>query len=133
MNHIPQGFSALTVHLNVEGVEDFLRFVGEAFGASVTMVTRHEDGRVRHAEVAIEGVTLECAEARPEWPSTRVGLHLFVRDPDAAHARAVAAGAQETYPVTTHPYGERSGGVRDRWGNDWYLAAVVDPEARRKA
>jgi PhnB protein len=78
----------------------------------------------------LEGVAVEVSDARPGVPPSRVGLHVFVRDPDAAHARALSAGAAETYPVTTHPYGERSGGVRDRWGIDWYLAAVTDPVAR---
>lgn len=130
MSHVPPGFAAVTPYLNVADVEAFLRFVEAAFGATVTHVTRDADGAVRHAEFSLEGVTVECSEPRAPWPPTRVGLHVFVRDPDAAHARALAAGAEETYPVTDHPYGERSGGVRDRWGNDWYLAAVTDVTKR---
>jgi uncharacterized glyoxalase superfamily protein PhnB len=133
MSHVPHGFSAVTSYLCVEDAEGFLRFVQEAFGAPTTLVTRDPDGRIRHAEFSIEGVPVECSEARPPRSPTRTGFHVFVADPDAAHARALAAGATETYPVTVHPYGERSGGVRDRWGNDWYLAAVVDAAARAKA
>ncbi|MBI5434722.1 MAG: hypothetical protein HZA52_17955 [Planctomycetes bacterium] len=45
--------------------------------------------------------------------------------------RGVRAGATSRYAPTTHPYGERSGGVRDRWGNDWFLVTLVDAEKRR--
>ncbi|MFO0626232.1 MAG: hypothetical protein U0325_11510 [Polyangiales bacterium] len=130
MSHVPHGYSPVTPYLHVEGAEDFLRFVEVAFGAAVTARTRDADGRLRHAEFVIEGVAVEVSDVRPGDLPSRIGLHVFVRDPDAAHARALAAGAVETYAVATHPYGERSGGVRDRWGIDWYLAAVTDPVAR---
>jgi PhnB protein len=132
MSHIPEGYAAVTPYLCVEGADDFLRFVERAFGAHVGPATRGDDGRVRHAEFVIEGVAVECSDAPSPERASRVGLHVFVADPDAAHARALAAGATETYPVTTHPYGERSGGVRDRWGIDWYLARVTDPVARAR-
>ena len=52
------------------------------------------------------------------------------RAADAAHRRALEAGAEESYPVADHDYGERSGGLRDRWGNSWFLATVTDPVRR---
>ena len=127
--HVPHGHPSSTPYRVVDGADAFLAFVEAAFGGRV-LLRRHAEGRVAHAEVSIEGAVIEVGDARPEWPATRVGLHLFVADPDAVHARALAAGAALTYPLTDHPYGERSGGVRDRWGNDWFIAAVTDPVAR---
>lgn len=127
--HVPHGHHSVTPYLVVDGADAFLAFVEAAFGGRV-LLRHHAEGRVAHAEVSIEGAVIEVGDARPEWPATRVGLHLFVADPDAVHARALAAGAALTYPLTDHPYGERSGGVRDRWGNDWFIAAVTDPVAR---
>lgn len=132
-NHIPKGYSAVTPYLHVTDVEGFLRFVAAAFGAVTRAVTRDDAGAVRHAEFALEGVPVECSEATPGCATGGVALHVFVADPDAAVARAIAAGATATYPVTDHPYGERSGGVRDRWNIDWYLAAVTDHEVRERA
>lgn len=129
MSHVPAGFHTVTPYLSVPDADGFLDFLQAAFGAVVRGAHR-EDGAVRHAEVVIEGSVLELSEARPAWPARPVMLHVFVADPDAAFERAIAAGATVTYPVTDNPYGERSGGVRDRWGNDWFLAAVTDPVAR---
>ena len=132
MSHIPRGFHSVTPYLSVQGAADFLRFAQEAFGARVLMVSKDPEGGVTHAEIEIEGSVIELSEAREQWPATQVGLHVFVPDADAAHARAVAAGATSTYAPATHPYGERSGGVKDRWGNHWFLATVVDQVARSK-
>jgi uncharacterized glyoxalase superfamily protein PhnB len=129
MSNAPKGFATVTCYLNVEGAREFLHFVERAFGAKITMPPRG-DGPVQHAEFSIEGTILEISDARPEWPATRAALHVFVDDPDAAHGRALQAGATSTYAPTDHPYGERSGGVRDRWGNDWFLAKVIDHDKR---
>lgn len=127
MSHIPEGFHAVTLYLHVPDGAAYLDFVQRAFGAEVRHITREGD-RIRHAEIVLEGSIIEFGES-PDL--THVALHVFVPDPDAAHARALAAGATLLYEVTDHPYGERSGGVRDAWGNSYYLAAVTDPVARR--
>ena len=89
-----------------------------------------EGGLLAHGEVVIEGCVLELSEARAEWPPTRSALHLYVPDCDAAHTRALAAGASEVHPPMDQPYGERSSAVRDRWGTHWFLATVTDMAAR---
>ncbi|MGE3852631.1 MAG: VOC family protein [Planctomycetota bacterium] len=128
-HHVPTGFSALTPYLQLEGAAGFISFAQAAFGATIRM--KHADGdTLIHGEVVIEGCVLELSEARPEWPATRSALHLYVPDCDAAHARAVAAGAAEVHAPMDQPYGERSSAVRDRWGNDWFIATVTDMNAR---
>ena len=133
MQHVPKGFHTVTPYLNLEDAAAFVRFAEAAFGARILHVGKTPDGTIQHAEISIEGSMIELSEARPEWPATRCALHVFVPDADAAHARAVAAGATSTYPPATHPYGERSGSVQDRWGNQWFLATQVDPVARNVA
>ena len=129
MTHIPPDFHSVTPFLCLADAEGFLAFVQAAFGAQIRMVHRHE-GRVQHAEFSVEGSVLELGEARPGAPSRPVALHVFVPDVDAAFARALAAGGTQTHPVTTHNYGERSGGIQDAWGNDWYVATMTDVVAR---
>jgi uncharacterized glyoxalase superfamily protein PhnB len=51
-----------------------------------------------------------------------VSLHYYVPDADAAYERAVQAGGTSIYAPVTHPYGERSGGVLDPFGNKWWIA-----------
>jgi PhnB protein len=75
------------------------------------------------------GVATEAPELGTPSPETagattvRVSLH--VDDPDAAAARAIAAGATEMFPVADQPYGLRQGRVVDPFGHHWLIADGV--------
>jgi PhnB protein len=49
-------------------------------------------------------------------------IHLYVQDTDATYGRALEAGATSVDEPMERPYGERSAGVRDPFGNVWYIA-----------
>lgn len=127
--HIPEGFNALTPFLHVDDADGFIRWAKAALGATERF-SHHEDGRLVHGEIVIEGCVLELSEGREEWPAQPAAFHLYVPDPDEAYARAIEHGATSLYEVADHEYGERSGGVRDPFGNQWYLAKVTDHEKR---
>ncbi|MBH22956.1 MAG: hypothetical protein CMH57_00585 [Myxococcales bacterium] len=129
-SHVPEGFQTIVPYLFVDDPEGFVAFLVEAFDASSVKMHYEPEDVLRHGEVSVLGSVLELSQARPECPATAVHLHAFVPDADAAYARALAAGATSIYAPTDHDYGERSGGVRDRWGNRWYLATVTDAEKR---
>jgi PhnB protein len=44
---------------------------------------------------------------------------------DAWYRRAVEAGATPLHEPADQPYGDRSGGVRDAFGNQWYIATHI--------
>jgi uncharacterized glyoxalase superfamily protein PhnB len=54
-----------------------------------------------------------------------------VADADAAHARAVAAGAVIVRPLQDRPFGGRDFIVKDPEGNTW-TAGTFDPWAKRE-
>jgi len=45
---------------------------------------------------------------------------------DAAHERALKAGATSLSEPKDQFYGERNGGVMDAWGNHWYVATYKE-------
>jgi PhnB protein len=51
-----------------------------------------------------------------------VMLHVYVEDVDAMVERAVAAGAKLIRPVADQFYGDRTGGLEDPFGYQWYIA-----------
>ena len=60
---------------------------------------------------------------------------LYVEEVDAVVARAVAAGAKLTLPVSDKFYGDRSGTIEDPFGHVWTLATHtedVSPEEMKK-
>src|ERR1019366_552157 len=53
-------------------------------------------------------------------------VYIVVPDADAAHARALAAGAEVIRPLLETPYGSREFGVKDPEGHTW-IAGTYDP------
>jgi PhnB protein len=50
-----------------------------------------------------------------------VRMVMVVENPDAAFARAVAAGASVVWPVADQPYGWRVGRIVDPFGHHWEI------------
>jgi PhnB protein len=44
---------------------------------------------------------------------------------DATYSRAVNAGAVSISEPADQSYGDRSGGVKDAFGNQWYIATHI--------
>ena len=92
------------------------------------------DGSIHHAEIKIgDSIVMmgEPAEPAKARPST---LYLYVPDVDAAYKAALAGGKSLMEPADEF-YGDRSGGVEDPSGNQWYVAtriADVSPEEMQK-
>jgi uncharacterized glyoxalase superfamily protein PhnB len=75
-----------------------------------------------HAQVRIGDSTIEMGEAHGRWDPMPTTLHLYVPDTDALYRSAIEAGAESLMEPRDQPYGDRSGGVRDKWGNRWFIA-----------
>ena len=122
----------LTPHLFVRDADGAVAFYRSAFGAAELLRTRLPDGRVLFVELAMGDGRLLLSEETPSLnalaPPTVGGspvlLLLEVDDPDAAAARAVAAGAEIEMPVQEMFFGERYGVVRDPFGHRWALSTA---------
>jgi PhnB protein len=108
----PDGAALLEFAKNVFGAEEMFRSIGSAGGI--------------HGEVRIGDSMLMMGGGIPgkafhALPNT-TALHIYVRDCDAAYARALASGATSIDPPADQFYGERSASVKDFAGNFWYIA-----------
>ena len=123
MKPIPDGYHTVTPYLLVRGVPEFLEFLKNAFGAIELVRTKGGAGGI-HAEVKIGDSHIMMGDdgKRPTQPVT---LYLYVPDADAAYNRALKAGAGSIQPPTDQPYGDRSAGVTDPFGNTWYVATHI--------
>ncbi|MGH9380435.1 MAG: VOC family protein [Thermoanaerobaculia bacterium] len=126
---IPDGYHTVTPYLLVEDAPGILSFIERAFGGKV--LSRHlaPDGRVAHAEVQIGDSRVMLSEAREEWPAMPAMLHLYVEDVDAVYGQAVEAGGTSIREPEDMSYGDRSGGVRDAAGNQWWIATHIKVRA----
>ena len=113
-----RGFRTVTPYLRLQGAAEMIDFLKQAFGATENMRFNRPDGTIMHAQMQIGDSAVELADSDP----SPMALHLYVRDADTVYAKAVEAGATGLYAPRDQPYGDREGTVRDRWGNNWYIA-----------
>lgn len=128
---IREGFTTVTPYIRVREV-GLVDFLAQLFDAQETFSGRgggggmHREVRVGDSMVMIgEGV----AGAGGVMPIRPVEFHVFVKDADATFKRAIAAGATSLGEPADRPYGERSGFVRDPFGNHWYISTPLSPES----
>ncbi len=135
---IRPGYGTVTPYLMLNGVARFLEFADAAFDAVQTVRLAAPDGSVLHAEIRIGDSMLMMGEAREGWPAMPSALYLYVEDCDAVFRKALGAGADVVEEPTDQFYGDRSAGLRDEWGNLWFVATrkedlTPDELARRFA
>jgi uncharacterized glyoxalase superfamily protein PhnB len=129
VNYIPEGFHTVTPYFIVKDGPAFLAFLKGGMGAEEISVYRDEGGRIMHAQLRMGDSMLEFGEATTEYPPMKLCLHVYVPDTDALYERAVAAGAKTVRSPRVEPYGERSAGVEDPAGNQWWIATRVAQSA----
>lgn len=116
---------SVTPYLHVAGAAGCIDFLKQAFGAVEVMRHQTPDGFVHHAKMRLGDSVLELGEAHGQYPAMPANLHLYVADADATYKRAVAAGATALREPVDEPYGDRCGGVRDPFGNRWWIATHI--------
>ena len=126
---IPAGYHTVTPYLIVADAARMIDFMTRAFGAVETGRSATPEGRVMHASVRIGDSQVMLGEAFGEWKPLPCVLHLYVPDTDAVHASAIRAGATSLREPANQFYGDRSGGVLDAEGNQWWIATHVEDVA----
>lgn len=135
---IPDGYHTVTPYLLAADVRPLLDFLQRGLGAVEVEKMTAPDGSIRHAEVRIGDSMVMLGAAGGDYPPMPCMLYLYVEDVDALYQRALDAGATPVQPPADQFYGDRSGGVRDAAGNQWWMATHVedvppDELARRAA
>jgi uncharacterized glyoxalase superfamily protein PhnB len=132
---VPAMYGSITPHLVVSPAAEAIAFYGKAFGARPGLVMDGPGGMVMHAEVKIGDSILMLADEQPPMgpgPKTRktpknlggtsCNIMLYVKDVDAAFARAVDAGATVIMPPMDMFWGDRYSQVEDPFGHAWSIA-----------
>jgi PhnB protein len=119
------GAPTLQPYLHPLRAEPVLNFVKRAFGAQELGRHATPDGVIHHTTVKIGNALMEMGEAHGPYQPMPTMFYLYVEDCDAVYRRALSAGATSISEPTDQPYGDRSGGVTDSFGNKWYIATHI--------
>jgi len=125
VNPIPRGFRTVTPYMIAADGDAMLAFAKQAFGAEEAFRAIGGAGGI-HAETRIGDTMLMMGGGIPGKPfnakPNSTALHVYVEDTDTAYQKALQVGATSISEPQDHEYGERGAGVKDPFGNYWYIA-----------
>ena len=127
----PHGYAVAPL-LSVRNGARAVEFYKSAFDAVETFRVEDPSGAVV-ATLSVHGAEFWVADESPAHQNFSpeslgggtVRMILTVPDPDAAFARAIAAGATEVVPVKNE-YGWRLGRLADPFGHHWEIGKPLD-------
>jgi PhnB protein len=133
LSHLPKGYHSVTPYLIVDDAAAAIDFYVRAFGAEDVLRLPMGD-KIGHAEIRIGNSHVMLADEFPEMghqgPKSRGGptgsFMIYVKDVDAAFARALAAGATQERAVEDQFYGDCAGTLTDPFGHRWTIATQVE-------
>ena len=121
-SHIRHGFGSVRPY--VYGQLDTIQLIREAFDARELERVPGPSGFHIEAQIGDSMIVLEAAEPPPRGaiPSS---IYVYVPDVDRSFAKALELGALEISRPEQKPYQERAAGVKDRYGNTWWIATYT--------
>ena len=123
---IPEGMHTVTPFLVVDGGNDFIRFIEQSFDGKTTSIMKTKEGKVMHASLQIGDSQVMISDATEQYPAGSSRLYLYVDDVDATYNKAIGAKGVSLREPTDEFYGDRSSGVKDAWGNEWWIATHIE-------
>jgi uncharacterized glyoxalase superfamily protein PhnB len=119
---LPHGKQTVTPYMIIKGAAQFIEFLKEAFDAHEFGRAVNPDGAIGHAEVQVGNSTLMITDGKKEWRDTPCFLSVYVDDADEVFEQALKAGATQVTEMTAfNILGDRTGRVRDPFGNIWWI------------
>jgi len=125
----PEGYHSITSYLVVDGAARLIDFLAEVFDAEELERFAAPGNRIGHAEMQIGDSRVMLGDSHGEHNPMEAMLYVYVDDVDATYQRAVAAGAASVQAPVDQFYGDRSCGVKDPFGNVWWIATHIEDVA----
>lgn len=121
--HIRHGIGSVRPYLY--GDLKVPELVKHAFGAQeLERLPVGDHGFHIEARIGDSMIVIEAGDP-PHPGGMRASIYVYVEDVDAAYRRALAAGASSIAEPADKPYQERAAGVKDSYGNIWWLATYM--------
>lgn len=122
----PEGSPVVCPYLMVASVEAQMEFLVKVFNARIVEDAKRKDGYIQHGEVAIGESLLMMGRASKQFPPKESMNYVYVENVDDTHKRALLVGATELMPAEDRFYGIRESGFEDAFGNQWWIAQVIE-------
>jgi uncharacterized glyoxalase superfamily protein PhnB len=125
-SHKPNGYTAVSPYLIVDGAARTIEFLVKVFDAVKLRQFPGADGKLMHAEVRIDDSVIMMADGGENWPPMPSYVHVYVKDVDETYKRALDAGAVSVQAPIKKGDEDKRGGVKDAGGTTWWIATKVE-------
>jgi PhnB protein len=125
----PDSFHTVTPFLVIKDAAGVMDFAKKVFDAVEVERMSMPDGTVAHGEIKIGDSIIMLGEASGPYLPLPAMLYVYVKDVDAVYKKALEAGAESITEPKDQFYGDRSGGVKDKSGNQWYISTHIEDVA----
>src|SRR5690242_10742972 len=124
MANIPEDYQTVTTYLIIKNAVAFIQFMQTVFNAEVVNKHMRDENTIMHADLKIGNRIIILADSTPQYAPANPNLFIYVEDADATYKKAIDNGAATVTELTNQSYG-RSGGVKDSFGNTWWITSVI--------
>jgi len=121
---IPEGYETVTPYLIIKNAPAFIAFTKTVFNADVINMHMSDETIIRHAEIKIGNSIIMFADSIEQYPPMPASFFIYVEDADKTYITALNNGAVAVTEMADQSYG-RSGGVKDVFGNTWWITSVI--------
>lgn len=126
VNYKPEGCQDAIPYLVVKDAKGLIEFLKHTFDVK-TVGDMHTDGdKIVHAEVMLGDTMIMMGEASEEFKPMPAMLNVYVKDVDTVYKKGLEAGATSVRELADQFYGDRSGGLVDKWGNQWWISTHIE-------
>ncbi len=131
-SYVPAGLRSVTPYLHPKGTAKVIDFLKRVFDAEEVFRAEGPDGTIHHAKIRIGDSMLEMGEAHGPYQPMPPAIYLNVSDVDETYRRALRARATSVQEPADQHWGDRSAGVKDPFGNLWFIAKHLEnaPQAK---
>lgn len=121
--NIPEGYHRITPYLIIKNAHAFMQFMHTVFAATEILKVMRDEALIMHAELQIGDSVIMLADATEQYQVQNAGIFIYVQDCDSTYQVALDNGAISIFPPANQEYG-RSAGVKDTFGNSWWLTSL---------
>jgi PhnB protein len=123
---IPEGYNNVIPFLICKDAQKVIEFAQKTFGATVDDIAKSPDGYVMHASIHIRDSAIMLSDGSEKFPVTSTMMYIYVDNVDEVYKKGLAAGGESLREPTDEFYGDRSCGLKDVSGNQWWVASHVE-------
>ena len=121
---IPAGYQTVMPYIIIGNAAAFIEFTQKVFNAELLGKHMRDETTIMHAEIKIGSSVIMFADSTEQYLPMPAGLFIYVDDADKAYQSALDNGATAVTELADQSYG-RSGGVKDTFGNVWWITSLI--------